>query len=161
MLVDIAGRAEIISEYGTRDSDKNAGIADAVTKTKYGKVGGLGYNIRDNILSFDKRNQIIQICDYVCDGRLPAVLDAPYQAAVIPIVDSNGRTVSVTIFNCSVADTEEMRLIIRNPVGKRFDLMDENNLTKNLDFRRLDGGVELVIPSLRGWRIATVFSTLP
>ena len=162
MLVDIAGRAEIISEYGTRDSDERVGIADAVTETKYGaKWAVLGYNIRDNILSFDKRNQIIQICDYVCDGRLPAVLDAPYQAAVIPIVDSNGRTVSVTIFNCSVADTEEMRLIIRNPVGKRFDLMDENNLTKNLDFRRLDGGVELVIPSLRGWRIATVFSTLP
>ncbi len=34
MLVDIAGRAEIISEYGTRDSDERVGIADAVTKKR-------------------------------------------------------------------------------------------------------------------------------
>ena len=133
------------------------GIGDAIVTTAFGgKWAIFGYNLKDNVVSFEKRNQILRSADAICGGKLPALLDAPYRVMVIPIVDKAGKTVSVSLLNCSIADTEPLPLTVRNPAVEVFTYMDAKG-EQNLTAERKENDFCLLAPPLRAWQIATVF----
>lgn len=148
---------QILSEFVTEPGGSVGGIGDAIVTTAFGgKWAIFGYNLKDNVVSFEKRNQILRSADAICGGKLPALLDAPYRVMVIPIVDKAGKTVSVSLLNCSIADTEPLPLTVRNPAVEAFTYMDAKG-EQNLAAERKENDFCLLAPPLRAWQIATVF----
>jgi len=115
-----------------------------------------GYCIWKDILSSAKRQQIIYAADYICGNTLPAILESAEQVVVLPRVDKDKMTVSVTLCNASIGKTDEMTLRIRNPKGNKFVL---KNADISIDAKTEKDGDDILVtvPSLGGWDIITLF----
>lgn len=134
------------------------GIAEMIISTETGgKWAILGYcPWRNDVPSF-KRDMLLDIADYISGNALPARLVTPVACVLWPRCDREGRTVAVSIANRTVGETEEMELLVRRPVGKRFTLMSQYDGTHTLTARREGEDYILTLPSLRAWSMATVF----
>ena len=115
-----------------------------------------GYCIWKDILSTAKRQQIIYAADYICGKTLPAILESAEQVVVLPRVDKDKKTVSVTLCNASIGKTDEMTLRIRNPQGNKFTL---KNADVSIEPKTEKDGDDILVtvPSLGGWDIITLF----
>lgn len=115
-----------------------------------------GYCLWNDIISTAKRNQILNALDTLCP--LPAKLISAEQAAVIPSVDSCGRTVSVTVASASPGGTEELELLIRSPRSTVPVLMSTRyQPIEPLKTEQSEGSLLLTLPPLQPYEIATVF----
>lgn len=116
-----------------------------------------GYSLYNDLASSAKRNQIVNALDEIC--RMPVTLISEEQADIYSSVDSNGKTVAVTVFASSQNGTDSMKLIIRNPVGEKVSLMaTRHNEIAELPCRKYDeNSLMVTIPSLDPYEVATVF----
>ena len=104
------------------------------------------------------RTQWLDEIDRLTKGRFPVRIDLPHALRVLPRVDANGRTDSVTLLNLSIGDVDDLTVRIRNPRGLRATLADprgERAIPVSIDADRDE--LIVTIPRLGGWQIATVF----
>jgi hypothetical protein len=81
----------------------------------------------------------------------------PHQAILHPRVDALGKTLCVTVTNCSIGKCESAELLIRNPKGERFVFMAQYLATQELPARREGDAFVVTLPTLDPWTQGTVF----
>lgn len=134
------------------------GIAEAIVNVNDGaKWAILAYKPWKGIISTAKREQILNIADYIGDDCLPARLLSPVPAVLFPRTNGKGETVCVSMTNCTVGESGEMRLIIRRPAGNSFELYSQYGQPLKLQYRKNGNDYLINIPSIPGWSVATVF----
>ena len=134
------------------------GVAEMIITTKTGgKWAILGYcPWRHNLPTF-KRDMLLDVADYVSGNALAARLITPIPCVLWPRKDKEGRTACVSLANCTVGESEEMELLVRNPATEHFTLMSQHDGTHELAWRREGEDYILTLPSISAWSVATVF----
>ena len=98
------------------------GACTVVTETsKKGKWAIFGYSIWSDIVSSAKRNQIASALDMI--AQMPARLYSEEQIVMIPSINKNGKTVSLTLSAASQNGADEILVGIRNPASERVRIM--------------------------------------
>lgn len=130
-LTDLTGGTEFFSEYrsislnaarNTADPDHPYGMSGAIIATSrgarwavFGNSPWLGKGI-----SHDRRQQLLNAMDYISQNGLAARLETPWQALVLPRADADGRTVCVSLVNCTIGESDPLTVRIRRPASDRF-----------------------------------------
>ena len=134
------------------------GIAEMVVRTRKGaKWAILGYSPWKYLIPTYKRDHILDIADYVCGNALAARLVTPMQAVLLPRKNDNGKTVCVSVTNCTIGESGEFKLLIRNPIGEHFTFMSQYDGEKMLSYEKVGEDYLLTVPSLHPWSVGTVF----
>lgn len=165
-LENVSSDMEIISNYYsdfkikkyTNDEKNPLGIASAVIKTKYGKKWAiLGYQPWKGVIPSYKREQLLDIADYISKNALPARLLTPVQASLHPRKNEEGKTVCVSVANLTIGESGKLKLLVRNPVCEKFMFMSQYNGEKELEFEKCGNDYVLSLPSISPYSVATVF----
>ena len=144
--------------FPEREENKFGYSAVVVTTTGGGKWAIFGNNPWTSIISFDRRNQILEAIDYISDrSSVKAILADPLKAIVRPRITEEGKTACVSLVNATVGDSGELTLIIRDPETEQFDFQSGEALVEDLSFEIKNGEYYVKIPSMKGWSVATVF----
>lgn len=104
------------------------------------------------------RTRWLDEIDRLTDGRFPVRIDLSHALRVLPRIDSEGKTDSVTLLNLSIGGTDAFTVRIRNPRSRQAVLVDvcgERSAQSSYDAARDE--LRVMIPNLGGWQIATVF----
>lgn len=166
-LEDIGGTTEAFGVYETHslnlppmtdDPRLPYGIANAVVTTEAGaKWAVFGQNPWQNVISSEKRSQILSAVDYISGNAVGAILETPCEAIVLPRENGDGRITSVSVLNCTVGPTKPLVIRIRRPAAIEFSVMSAASECKKLAYDR-DGDDYLVtLPPVAAWNIETLF----
>lgn len=159
--VEVLGsyRFETDTESYTNDENYPYGIAELILAMPGGsKWAVLGYAPWKGVISYSKREQILNIADYIGEKKLPARLKTPIMAVLMPRSDkTDGKTVSVSVMNCTVGESGTLELIIRNPKGSKFYFVSQNTEKTELAYKKDGDNYILDIPNIMPWSIGTVF----
>ncbi|MBQ4527717.1 MAG: hypothetical protein II998_06575 [Clostridia bacterium] len=145
-------------EKFTKMNEYPFGIASAIiTNPKGGKWAIYGYVPWKGIISYQKREQILRGADFICGNNLVSKLITPFPAVVLPRCDKEGKTVCVSVTNCTIGDSGELKLVIRNPVSEKFSFMSQYDGEGELDFEKQGNDYVIKIKSIKAWSVLTVF----
>jgi hypothetical protein len=159
-------KMEILGTYATtgaiapftENPERPYGIANMIVPTKQGgKWAVLGYAPWKHVIPMYKRDHLLDIVDYISDNGLCARLLTAVQAVLLPRKNQAGKTVCISITNCTIGESGELRLLIRNPIGEKFLFMSQYNGEKLLEFKKEGEEYILKIPSLHPWSVGTIF----
>ena len=104
------------------------------------------------------RTKWLDEIDRLTGGRFPVRIDLPHAFRVLPRVDAEGKTDSVTILNLSVGDTDAFEVRIRNPHSRQALLAGpRGERPASASFDEVGDELRVTIPNLGGWQIVTVF----
>lgn len=152
---------EILSEYVVETSGRieTVGIASAVFTTPAGaKWACFGFDLWARTKSTEKRRQLLNACRYISGRGFLAELLTPMQACVIPNEDERGKCIAVSLINCTVGDSGELKLRVRDPNGDHFTFMGQAQAEITVPAEKTaDNEYEITLPSIPGWSVATVF----
>lgn len=142
----------------TQMEDYPYGISDAIiTNPKGGRWAIYSYVPWKGIMSYQKREQILNGADFVSGNTLAAKLVTPFQAVILPRKDMSGKTICVSVANCTIGDSGELKLVIRNPRSEKFSFMSQYNGSGELDFERCGNDYILKVKDIKAWSVLTVF----
>ena len=159
---ELLGRdLEVISEYYTLSAgnDETVGIASAVFTTEKGmKWACFAFDLWERTKSTEKRQQLLNTCRYLCGKGFMAELLTPLQACVIPTQNCDGKCLAVSLINCTVGESGEMKLRISDPAADRFIFRGQYCNETVLHAEKTGGNnYEISLPSIPAWSVATVF----
>lgn len=145
--------------YSGAGGKENRGISAAVFTTPKGaKWTAFGFDLWSRTKSTEKRSQLLDTCEYISGRRFIAELATPIQACVYPAVNDSGRCTAVSVINCTVGESGELKIIIRNPESTRFTFMSQYLPERELTAVKLsENEYEVTMPSICGWSVGTVF----
>lgn len=164
-FTSIPASAEILGYYEptntlaplTTDPAYPYGISSFVMTTKAGgKWAVLGYVPWKGIVSFARHEQFLNVADYI-SGGLCARLLSPLQAVIHPRTDKDGKTLCVSVTNCTVGASGELTLLVRHPKVERFTFMAQRGVEAECAFEKIEDGYLVKTPSLDAWTVGTVF----
>ena len=133
------------------------GPETAIVTTEYGaKWVVKARNLTSGCMNFAMRNQLVNMINYISDEKLPSYLATEEQVMVIPRI-KDGKTVSVTLFNVSLGDYEDLELIVNNPANeKECTMVYPFEEDKKLPLEKYGDSFKVKIDSLERWRIKTI-----
>lgn len=136
--------------------DDSNNVCEALFDTKSGgKWAFVGYHLFNNVINGVKRNQLISLVDYLWGG-LPAYLETPSQVTVIPRCTREGKFKAVTLQNISIDETDNLELIVKDPVSESFVLSSPKAQERELTFVREGERLRIEVPSIAPWGTVTV-----
>lgn len=142
----------------TNDINNPYGYSTVIFTTKNGGTwAALGYTPWKGIISFSRREQILNIADYISDNGLCARLKTPIQSMLHPRKNKEGKTICVSITNCTVGASGELDLIIRNPKTENFYFMAQRGVESKCNYEKVGKDYLIKVPSLDAWSIGTIF----
>ncbi len=135
------------------------GVAEAIITLETGAKWAInGYcPWRGNIPTY-KRDLLLNIADYISGNALPARLITPFPAILLPRKNEAGKVTCVSLVNCTVGESGEMELLVRNPAGDSFTFMSQYNGTTKLPARKVGEDYIVTVPSVNAWSVGTVFA---
>ncbi len=152
-----AGKQRTLGEMHTlAPKDEILGCATAIYENELGgRVGVLGYNGFQNIVSTAKRIQLLKMADWVAHGKLPAILETSAQVAVFPRLDKNtGALNCVTLLNVSIGETQTLSLRLRHAKSDAVIMYSAEGAWKtNLKTYRESSDLLVTVPPLSPWGI--------
>ena len=165
---DLDGTTEAFGVYYTdsfnapvfdKDSRYPHGAANAIVRTSMNaKWAVFGCNPWVDVISYDKRSQLIQAIEYIAGKkRLPAILESYQQAVLLPRENRAHQTTSVSVLNCTIGKTEDLTLRVRNPRGTDFSFMSATAVSGQLPYRKDGEDFIVAIPPLEAWTVGTLF----
>ncbi|MEG1441537.1 MAG: hypothetical protein RSC29_02635 [Oscillospiraceae bacterium] len=158
LICDKDGTTEEVSHFVKNLDNSLQGCINAIVKTyKNSKWAVMGYGLWNGILSFDKRNQILNVIDYISENKMPVLLKSRNQVAVFPQVDDLGSVVSVSLLNCSIEDAFDMPFHIRNARGTIFTNYNAFENETRLKCTVNSNESIVTVPSIKAWHITTIF----
>ncbi len=133
-------------------------VASAIFTTSEGAKWAAFYDMWGRGISTEKRDQYRNAMEYIAGKRFAGELVTPIQAVVHLRVNDAGKTVAMSVTNCTVGDSGELSVIIRNPAGENFTYMGQYSPEVKLDAENIGDGEYLVkIPDIHGWSVGTIF----
>lgn len=161
------GEAEVLANYvevrptdikNYDDAPISYGIAEAIVKTSKGaKWAVFGYSPWKGVMSFAKREQILNAVDAISDCGLCARILTPIPAALQPRKNRDGKVVCVSVTNCTVGESGEVEVIIRNPAGEHMSYMSQYNGSGELAVTKKGDDYHVTIPNINPWSVLTIF----
>ena len=157
---------EIISTYHSshklpqycEDDTMPYGISEAVLTTSKGaKWAVFGYSFWKGVMPSFLRDHILNMADYISNNALPARLESLVQAVVLPRRNNEGKVVCVSITNCTIGESGELKLRIRKPAGEKFSFASQYNGEQTLTYEKDGNDYIVTLPSLHPWSVGTVF----
>jgi len=140
------------------DEENPYGIAELIFTTPKGaKWAVLCYRPWIGIVPMYKREHLLDIADYISGNKLCARLLSPVQAVLLLRKNKDGKTVSVSVTNCTIGRSGELELLVRNPAGEKFTFMSQYNGEKKLTFQKDKEDYIVTLPSLDAWSVGTLF----
>ena len=104
-----------------------------------------------------ERQQLLEAIDRATQGTFPVRVDACRPLRVLPRVNAAGELDCVTLLNCSIGETDELKVRIRRPVGAKAVWMQPGKAPVALKYEAGEKEGVLTVPSIAGWQIGTVF----
>ena len=93
----------------------------------------------------------------ISNNALPARLESLVQAVVLPRRNNEGKVVCVSITNCTIGESGELKLRIRKPAGEKFSFASQYNGEQTLTYEKDGNDYIVTLPSLHPWSVGTVF----
>lgn len=165
-LYDDTGRAEILGTYAAdsktpylkeKEGD-HYGIAELIIETaEGGRWCVIGYQPWKHIITAARRDRLLALYDHLARKPLCAALVTPHQAVLHPRVDESGRTVCVSVTNCSISRLAGGVLRVREPRGERFIFHSQYAAPTELTPRREGDAYYVELPPLAAWTQGTLF----
>lgn len=163
-LCDLSNCTEIVGRYATNSNivpplkDGGYGVSTAIINMpKGGKWAVFGYMPWKGVISFARHEQFLNIADYISGNALSSRILTPMQANILPRVDKDGKTVCISITNCTVGESGDFKLLIRNPKTENFYYMAQRGVKKQLSFDKNGNDYIVKVPSISAWTVGTVF----
>lgn len=167
-LTDRTGETEFISEYSSMslNAKKNTsdpvhpyGMAAAIVRTSKGARWAVFGNSPwlGNAISHDRRTQLLNAMDAISEDGLAARLETPWQAIVLPRADENGKTVAVSIVNCTIGQSDPLTVHIRRPASEQYFWRTSTGEPIELDVCRDGGDVLVTTPPLAAWSVGLIY----
>ena len=107
----------------------------------------------------DARKVALDALDAASEGRFPVRIDVMHPLRVLPRIDRQGKTDSVTLFNLSVGAAEDLKVRVRQPLSRNAQWQTPRGVAVSLKVE--DGAssdeVVVTIPRLAARSIGTVF----
>ena len=136
--------------------DAPYGYSSVVINTKLGgRLAVMACGLWKLTCHTTQRDRLLDVIDYL--GYTPARLLTPHQAIIMPRVDGDGKTLAVSVTNCTVAYPEGIKIKIRNPKVKSFKFVSQYDGEMLLDYEECEDGCIVTLPKLSAWSICTVF----
>ncbi|MBR5528062.1 MAG: hypothetical protein IKV97_03595 [Clostridia bacterium] len=163
IISDKDGKTEAFGEGFDLLSAEEYGCVNAVVNTyddngiRAAKWAVFGYSLYVPVTCSAKRDQIINAADYICNNSLPAKLLSHEQAAVIPRVNKDGKTVSVSIQSITIGESDKLSVLIRNPVGEKFSYMSGRKQHTAVSYKKTEDGYIVELPRIDPYELITVF----
>jgi len=132
------------------------GCSTAVIENELGgRVGVLGLNGFQHILSSAKRMQLLKMADWISNGNLPAISETSAQVVVCPRLDtSSGKLKCVTLLNASIGETQPLSLRLRHTKsGSAILYSAEGRWGTRLKTRCENSDLMVEVPSISPWGI--------
>ena len=152
---------EIISEYYTNSQGdfRTVGIASAVfTTEKDTKWAVFAFDLWERTKSTEKRTQLLNTCKYISGTGFTAEILNPIQSCIYPVVDSDNKCIAVSIINCTIGESGNLRIKIKAPKNSEFRFMGQYVPETLLEAEKVsENEYEITIPSMPGWSVGTVF----
>lgn len=164
-LLKVPENSEVLGVYETsvpynpitEDEDKPYGYATVIFNTpQCSKWAVMAYGLWVNNVPATQRDRILNIIDYIGDGESARLL-SPHQALLMPRIDKNGKTVAVSVTNCTVGDATAIKIRVRNPKGDHFRFMSQYDGNADLIAEEIEDGYVITVPKLHAWSVGTVF----
>lgn len=134
------------------------GIADLILTTPTGaKWAVFGHCPWKGIISFKRQQQILNAVDYICKSGIAARLETAFPAALLPRKNEQGKTVCVSLANCTIGESGELKVRIRNSIGNCFSYMSQYNGNGKLDYIKDGNDYVVTVPNINPWSVLTIF----
>lgn len=139
--------------------DTPFGYTSVITTTqKGGKWAIVGYSLWKSVIPTYQRNRILNILDFISDNAPAARMDSPYQQMVMPrICKKTGKTLAVSLLNCTIEPQTDIKLKIRRPESEKIRFCSQYDGEYDLPFVKEGDQYTVTIPEISPWSVATVF----
>lgn len=123
------------------------------------KAEGLFEFVPETYPLVSTRQRWLDEIDCASGGRFPVRIDLPHALRVLPRIDAEGKTDSVTLLNLSIGDTDEFTVKIRNPRGLKPVLASPQrpDVTLECVHDASRDELQVAVPRLAGWHVCTIF----
>ena len=159
--MEVVATAQVVVEKldaFTGDDQYPHGVAECIVSTSAGaKWAIFGLALWNGVVDSDVIKHILDVADHISDNSLSARLLAPALAVLLPRKNDDGKTVCVSVINCTIGKSGELELLIRNPKSESFRFMSQYNGECDPDFEKRGDDYIVKIPSLEPWSVGTVF----
>ena len=140
------------------DNAEKEYIAECIVKTKQGGTWAiLGYRPWKGVISSLRRDQLMNIADYISNNSVAARLNTMIPCALMPRKNKAGKTVCVSVANVSIGKCEKCILTVRNPETENFVYMAQNGVEIKLAFQKQGEDYLIELPTIPAWTVCTVF----
>lgn len=154
--------SEILGWYQFDGQVQRQWCSSAVIPTAGGgKWAVMGYALWVGKVPSAQRDRLLNVIDYISSKAPAARLLSPEQAALMPRVSkTTGKTLAVSVCNCTIEPQQDLKIAIRRPETENFRLICHYGSEMALTAREADGEFILTIPELSPWSVATIFCDL-
>ena len=138
-------------------TDRAPTVANFIFKTPQGGTFAVfGYGLNVGIVPKYAIDRLTAVCDFISEKKLPAVLISESQAYLYPRVNTEGKTVSVSVANATPG-ADKIVISLRDPVSTSFVFRSQYGKDKVLTATEKDGEYFIKLPLLPAYSVGTVF----
>ncbi len=138
----------------THSSLDDSGDVLCLETTEGRRAVVIDFAIPSNGISSRNWQQRVNAIDWAARNRLPAVLESPAQAAMVPRIDGKDHLRSVALLNCTISEEENYVVRLRLGDGQELKQLTwhrNGHDTIVLQPQREGDDVLVTIPRLDGW----------
>lgn len=149
--------AEIVSEYvSDKDENKKVGAAACIIKSGNYKWAIFADDLWNCTISKDKRNQIVNVANYLCDESIKVFVNSNHQGILMPRENENGEITSVSFFNYTVGCERKIEFKIRRPAGSKFFFISQEQEKTELKAVKDKDSVTVCADKLSAFTVGTI-----
>lgn len=149
---------EVISDWYSYNPNRKVGCAGAIVKTSYGaKWYVKGAHLCNDVISFERRNQLVNAINYISEKPISAYVGTPQQIVIVPRTDENGNTVSITLLNVSTTEYKDVEIVVNNPSSVMSTVTDPYTESVSLPLIKKGNSYSVKIESLKPWCTKTLY----
>lgn len=159
ILTALPEGSEILGRYQFDGWVQEQAYSGAVIPTpKGGTWAVLGYALWTGKVPSGQRDRLLNIIDYISGCAPAARILSPVQIALMPrISKASGKTLAVSVCNCTIEPQCDLMLSIRRPETEKFRLVSQYDGEIELCAQKCGEECILTIPQVSPWSVATVF----
>ena len=129
-----------------------------ITTPRGGRWAIIGYSPWKYSVPSFQRERFAKLADYIAPGAILGRVLSPVQAhAIARVHRDTGKTLALSVLNCSIEPWENVKLLIRNPEAESFTLVTQYDGQTALLPEKTGDGFVLTLPRLSPWTLGTVF----
>ena len=148
--------ARVLGEYVTQEGDALGAATAAVETAAGGRVGVLGANGFEHVVSSARRAQVLALADWIGGGAMPALVETPAQVMVVPRTDEQGRLSTCLALNVSIDATPPLRTILRGATNAEAVWVTPETADRPLTATAEGDRTVLDLPPLPPWSLGYV-----